>query len=248
MYPHRTRFKKQIVTEFLPPAQPSNKVLIFCDGMPGLPGNAKVMHFFRKKGFWTFYPRYRGTWESDGQFLKHCPSKDILDVIDELDNGKEFESFADGEQFSIADPEIYVIGISFGGPAALLASLDDRVQKVITIAGVVDWTVDKHMDWLRQFVAQGFGNGYRFEDSDWDKLSTGELYQPTVHVDAFDGKKILMIHATDDDVVPYAPTKQFAEQIGAELMTFKRGGHLSTGMIRRLSYFTYRTVRKYLKQ
>jgi hypothetical protein len=41
------------------------------------------------KGFCIIYPRYRGAWESGGQFLEKSPHEDILDSIDDLPKGME---------------------------------------------------------------------------------------------------------------------------------------------------------------
>ena len=58
----RTRFKKEIVAEFLPPARQGKKqkVIILCDGMSGMPRKQPLMEFLAAKGYWVFYPRYRG--------------------------------------------------------------------------------------------------------------------------------------------------------------------------------------------
>src|SRR5215469_5396754 len=122
----RTRFKKEIVAEFLPPARPrkKQKVIILCDGMPGIPRKQALMEFLAGKGYWVFYPRYRGAWESGGKFLEKSPHHDILDVIGELPKG--FQEVAFGRQFSVAAREVFVIGGSFGGATAILCSLDPR--------------------------------------------------------------------------------------------------------------------------
>jgi esterase/lipase len=134
----RTRFKKEIVAEFLPPARQGKKtkIIILCDGLPSIPRKQPLAEFLAKKGFWVVYPRYRGTWESEGSFLEVAPDKDISDVIDELPNG--LTDIAFGQHFSIPSPhEVYVIGGSFGGTTALMASLDPRVKKVIANCPVV---------------------------------------------------------------------------------------------------------------
>jgi integrase len=63
----RTRFKQQIVAEFLPPLRPrkTQKVIVLCDGMPSIPRKQPLMEFRAGKGFWVVYPRYRGAWESE---------------------------------------------------------------------------------------------------------------------------------------------------------------------------------------
>src|ERR1035437_8100126 len=85
----RTRFKEQIVAEFLLPSQPrkKQKLIILCDGMPSIPRKQPFSEFLAAKGFWVIYPRYRGAWESGGEFLAKSPHEDILDVLDELPKG-----------------------------------------------------------------------------------------------------------------------------------------------------------------
>src|SRR3989338_6543892 len=107
----RTRFKKDIVTEFMVPSRPSKKVIIFAHGMPGLPCGERVMEFWSKKGFWVFSPRYRGTWESGGEFLRKSPHLDILDVIDELPKG--FADLWTGQKLKVNSQQLFVMGGSF---------------------------------------------------------------------------------------------------------------------------------------
>src|SRR3989344_8031182 len=83
----RTRFKKDIVCEFLLPARRTNKVIIFCAGMPGVPKHKEAMGIWARRGYAVFFPRYRGTWESGGEFLKDSPEKDILGIISQLPRG-----------------------------------------------------------------------------------------------------------------------------------------------------------------
>src|SRR3990167_11142041 len=84
----RARFAKDIVCEFMPPTRKSNRVLILCAGAPVYPGRrADLLPFFAAKGYWVFLPRYRGTWESGGVFLKKSPHKDILDVMSGISRG-----------------------------------------------------------------------------------------------------------------------------------------------------------------
>src|SRR6204780_4152717 len=111
----RTRFQRDIVTEFLPPARAGKmqRVIIVCDGMPSMPRKQPLAEFLCGKGYWVFYPRYRGAWERDGEFMERSPHLDILAVI----------------------------GGSFGGGGANLASLDPRVKKVIANCPVVDWGI-----------------------------------------------------------------------------------------------------------
>jgi esterase/lipase len=245
-YLSRTRFATDIVAEFLPPSSylrragppkhDSNKVIIFCGGMPGMPENRRVMQYASRKGFWIFSPRYRGTWESSGTFLDHSPHEDILDLIGQLD--KPFVSLWDGEKYTIENPEIFVVGASFGGPAAILCSIDARVKKAIALSPVVDWKEEKKsetepMDWLGHVVKQAFGEAYRYTDADWERLSRGEFYNPVDHISEIDGQKLMIIHAKDDDVVHYGPVHDFANKVSCQFLSLQKGGHFGSRILLR---------------
>src|SRR5579862_6555492 len=167
-YMFRTRFAREIVTEFLPPlrATTRHRVIILCDGMPSIPRKQPLAEFLAAKGYWVFYPRYRGAWESSGQFLQSSPHLDILDVLGGLQ--KEFREFAFGKRFRFEPDEIYVIGGSFGGAAAILCSLDERVNKVIANCPVVDWAIlageqkkETSNPSYAAYIREAFGEGYR---------------------------------------------------------------------------------------
>lgn len=231
----RTRFKNEIVAEFLPPTRSHKKrrAVILCDGMPSSPRKQPLCEFLSKKGYWVFYPRYRGTWESDGVFLKKSPHEDILDVIDELPEGVTEVTF--GKKFAVEPDEIFVIGGSFGGAAAVLASLNPRVKKVIANCPVVDWSILAHSEKKETsnksyvaYVRQAFGNGYRITEKNWNKLRSGSFYNPAYHVDEIIAGKVMMFHAKDDPYVPWRSVKRFARKTGIKLNLFATGGHLST--------------------
>jgi dipeptidyl aminopeptidase/acylaminoacyl peptidase len=111
----RTRFKNEIVAEFLPPRrrQKKQKLIILCDGMPSIPRKQPLAEFLAEKGFWVIYPRYRGAWESGGEFLAKSPHEDILDILDGLP--AELEEIAFGGRYRLDPDQINVIGGSFGG-------------------------------------------------------------------------------------------------------------------------------------
>lgn len=111
----RTRFRDEIVAEFLPPSRPRKiqKLIILCDGMPSIPRKQPLSKFLADQGYWVLYPRYRGAWESDGQFLEKSPHDDIVDIIDDLP--KEIEELAFGRRFHLSPQQIFVIGEALEG-------------------------------------------------------------------------------------------------------------------------------------
>lgn len=241
----RTRFKKEIVAEFSPPARPSKqqRVIILCDGMPSIPRKQALVEYLSTKGYWVFYPRWRGAWESGGQFLERSPHEDILDVVSELPNG--FEELAFGRKFRCSPHKVFVIGGSFGGAAAILSSLDPRITKVIANCPVVDWAIlpkeqkkETSNPSYPAYIRAAFGNGYRLSAKNWNKLHGGVFYNPTHHIRELTPSKILMFHAKDDPYIPWKMVDGFAERAGIKLKLLSQGGHLRTEYV----------VRKYWPQ
>ncbi len=230
----RTRFAKDIVCEFLPPNKKTkhNRAIILCSGMPGVPDKQELMEFFARKGYWTFFPRYRGTWESDGQFLKRSPEKDINDVV--LGLSKKFTEIWDNKSYLVKPKDIYIIGASFGGTAAVLCSLNSKVTKAIAIAPVIDWKKDSKVEplpLLEKLTRSMYGQAYRFNHRDWQKLERGNFYNPVTKQSKIDKNKLLIIHAKDDKLALYQPALKFAKETGAALITLKTGGHLSSKIL-----------------
>lgn len=236
----RTRFKNEIVAEFLPPSRAGKKqkLIILCDGMPSIPRKQSLSEFLASKGFWVIYPRYRGAWESGGEFLRKSPHEDILDVLDELPG--ELADIAFRQRFRLAPDLVFVIGGSFGGAAAILLSRDSRVKRVVANCPVVDCSIlhaaekaETSNPNYAEYIRQAFGSAYRLSDANWNKLRRGTFYNPWHHRNEIDGSKVLLIHAKDDPNVPYRRTREFAEITGAKLKTLQRGGHISTDYITR---------------
>jgi dipeptidyl aminopeptidase/acylaminoacyl peptidase len=241
----RTRFARDIVAEFLPPSRAAKirRAVILCDGMPSIPRKQPLAEFLSAKGYWVFYPRYRGAWESGGEFLERSPELDILDVIGGL--SREFREVAFGQRFCVSLDEVFVMGGSFGGTAAILSSLDPRVKKVIANCPVVDWAIlageqkkETSNPSYAAYIRAAFGNGYRLSERNWKKLSNGRFYNPAYHAREITASKVMMFHAQDDPYVPYRSVLNFARSTGMKLKLLRRGGHLSTDLI----------VRKYWPQ
>ena len=201
-----------------------------------MPRKQDLAYWLSKKGYWVVYPRYRGTWESDGVFMRRSPAQDISDVIDGLYRPLREVTF--GKKFSVKPKKIFVIGGSFGGAASVLSTLDPRVTKAVANCPVVDWKVLSNSEEKETsnpsyvgYLKEAFGNAYRVSVKDWNKLRTGRFYNPAFHADNIDPKKLLMFHAQDDPYIPWKSVADFSKKTGARLILLKTGGHLSTNRI-----------------
>jgi pimeloyl-ACP methyl ester carboxylesterase len=231
----RTRFKREIVAEFLPPARSIKRqqAIILCDGMPSMPRKQPLVEYLSRKGYWVFYPRWRGAWESGGQFLARSPHQDILDIVSDLPKG--FRELAFGRKFRCSPEKIFVIGGSFGGAAAILSSLDPRITKVIANCPVVDWAIlrkeqkkETSNPSYAAYIRAAFGNGYRLSARNWNKLRGGIFYNPEYHLKDLTPCKVLMFHAKDDPYIPWKLVDSFARRASIKLNLLPRGGHLRT--------------------
>ncbi|MES2224246.1 MAG: hypothetical protein V4469_04940 [Patescibacteria group bacterium] len=238
MQVYRTKFKGEIIAEFVVPKKMTNKVMIICGGMPTYPAKEKyseLFEFYTAKGFSVFVPRYRGSWESGGQMFTKSPHFDIKDIMDELPNG--FKDLWNGTLFKIENPEVYIIGSSFGGPAGLLNSKDSRVKKVICFCSVLDWrTMDDTVEPISlasQLIADAFGNSYRIVKNGWNKIEKGELYNPTTEIDKIDGAKCLIIQAKDDNIVSVKAVLPFIDKTHSKLWFVSKGGHLGMSLMKK---------------
>ncbi len=255
----RTKFKGEILSEFLPPIidgqfapNSSHKIIILTKGFPGYPGKAtEAAEFLSQRGFWVFTPRYRGTWESDGIFLEQAPHYDILDLISELKSG--FIELWSGQKMSIPEPEIYIFGTSFGGAVALNLALHEEIKKVVALSPVVDWQVESQTDGFKKefdYANLAFANCYRLGSAGHQKLIEEKDFSPSTKITEFQnrkiGDKILIFHCKDDAIVPFQPTKDFAQNIGCELVELNEGGHLSSSQI--VDEFFWTKIKSFLKK
>ena len=244
----RTRFRRQILTEFAPPKnKTSGKVIIFASGVPGSPDKDDVLEFWAKKGYWAFFPRYRGTWESHGRFLDRSLEHDLFAVIDGMQ--KRFKDYWSGKSFCVNPEHITIVGTSFGGAAAILATLDKRVHKAVCMSPVVDWVAEEKNEPLQdlyKFIRQAYGGVYRINKKNWNRLAKGDFYNPLQHIDKLDPSKVMIFHAKNDQIVKYKPVEQFAKQLNCSLISFNEGGHLSSSLLMKKEH--YKQVIEFLRK
>ncbi len=243
---YRTRFARDIVAEVALPERQTGKVAILAIGAPSGSSKKERLKFLAREGYVVIYPRYRGTWESDGWFLEKSPALDIRDVIVELEKKKQVKDLATGITYSLRVKNVHLFGGSFGGPAVLLNTDLSIVKKVIAHSPVIDWSVDGEDEPFDEFVryaCEGYGGAYRTRRTqDWSKLIQTDFYNPIAHTKEILGKKVFIVHAKDDMVVPVDPVVPFAEKTGARYYLKPTGGH----RVKFEHQFLWKKIKKFL--
>lgn len=249
--PLRTRFAKDIVAEVTMPAKQTGNILILLSGVPSSPNKPDMLDFWTKKGYTCILPRLRGTWESDGEFLKDSPEEDVFDIVNEL-TSKNFKGIKTIEEpfvetiHKIKVKSIYIVGASFGGTGAVLASSHKKVKKVVALAPVLDWSVDspdEPFEFFEKFTAFAFGGAYRAKAISWKKMQQNKLYSPVAVSNKLPGEKICILHAQDDCVVPIDPLYSFVRDTNCNFKEYKTGGHVGLNESRKLKY--YKEIEKF---
>lgn len=239
---YRTRFAKAIVAEVAFPEKQTGKILILAQGFPSVPSKRSVLEFLVGEGYTVIFPRYRGTWESDGYFLGQTPTKDIADVIETLHKEKRFWCTFSQVWIPLQVKNFFIIGSSFGGPAALALSESPLVKKVVLLSPVLDWQAtsnDESFHEMIRFTMEGFGMATRLRSpKDWQKLLQKDFYSFPSTLSQTAKKKIFLIHCHDDTVVPIGPARDMIKNKNIRYHYFKpQGGHLGIGHITRLFYW-----------
>ncbi len=201
----RTRLTGKIVAEFLPPSRErkTQKVVILCDGMPSIPRKQSLSEFLATEGFWVIYPRYRGAWESGGEFLERSPHEDILDIIDDLP--KELEEIAFGRRFRLSPDKIFVIGGSFGGAVKAPVEGDLRKQFAHRLRRIGENYVLRcqNAPVVQQFAHSGILR-HEIHEADWHLPTANAALRAsaevTLHENAVRGGRIVNFLARMQDV------------------------------------------------
>jgi hypothetical protein len=243
----RTMLARDIATEFWVPIKPSGKAIVLLDGVPSVPSKHKLALFLAKKGYWVFHPRYRGTWESRGNFLAKSPIVDVRDVVRAIPQG--FTDVWTKLTYYVELCDVTVIGSSFAGPAVIHATTLSEVNRAVALAPVVDWharSPKEPFDEFVRIVLTGYPGAYRVTRAGLHKLLKPGFYDPQSWIELTRAKKLLIVHAKDDDVVPVQPTKKFAQATKALCHILPEGGHLSASAV--MHRDVWPAVRLFLKQ
>lgn len=228
---------KDIVFEFLPVEGQSKGTIIICEGLPSVPRRHETLETLKSLGFDVVFPRYRGTWESPGEFLADSPGKDILDIV-ELVKGGELTELYGGKSFEV-NKKVFLIASSFGGGVAMSVIENEDIEGVVALSPVVDFVShnseggETDLFELISFMRSAFGEGYRFKDEDWQKMAKGELFNPPQKLDEDTAKKLFVVYDDSDTSVSERAIEGYCMRNGVRTMKTEGLGHLSFSKVDR---------------
>jgi pimeloyl-ACP methyl ester carboxylesterase/predicted nucleotidyltransferase len=211
-----------IVTECILQKENSRGSILFADGLPRVPEADKFLNLLASWGYDVFYPRLRGTWESEGSFLKEHPGEDILAIIEALTKGISIKE----TQFR-SDKQI-LVGISFGTLSVVHASSHPSIQTVIAISPIISMRDIVSIESLEAYIREFFPGSYRFLSEDWAQLMQGKIdLNPDIFNSGDRGLgKYHFIAAEQDEQIPFDSLVKFCTKNNIKLHAIP-GAHLS---------------------
>ncbi len=219
-----SQYKNLYFTYALSKPRPSYNTIIILDGLPSNPSvKDQLIQKLSQHGLDVFFPRYEGTWESRGEFLKKAPSKAIIEFIKALRSGIILN-----DKKYIAQ-KIFILGASFGGGVALDIAGQNIADKICTISPVISFKKVVGIDTLENYLRVVFPRDYRFNPKNWHRLLEDDLW-------SLDDNKIknssdiLIIAGDADDQIKKADILKFGKKNKIRISIYNLG-HITLSKI-----------------
>ncbi len=200
--------------------------LLVCPGLPGIPKEQPLLKRLVQDGFNVLYPRYAGTFESDGSFLQQSPVDDLMGMLEIVE--KPFTELYGLTERQIKLGKLIILGSSFGASVGMVLASKIPADGIF-IAPVAnfetqgDYEGEQSMQEIMGFVKRSNKHTYRFAEGGREKLNDGILIPPLADFD-YSNSKVLLFHGKDDSTVNPNQSKNISKKTGIELHELP-GGH-----------------------
>jgi len=214
----------EMVLEYMNPT--ASRAIIILDGIPSVPRGERLMNIFASQGYCSFFPRYAGTWESEGEFLAKNPVIEIESLIKKIISGITL-----GESVFFSK-NIAVLGSSFGGAIALSLFQLPEIKKVIALSPVIDFKKVTGIETLSPFLKNFYPGAYRYSVCNWKKLINGELISPKKNLERIrNPERYLILGGAKDEEINKDELIQIDKKFNIPVRTYDNLGHLSLSKI-----------------
>lgn len=204
--------------------------LILCHGIPRDPAGQtetaemtypELAEQFCRQGFLTIFFNFRGSGPSDGNFHIKGWIQDLKAVVKYLANVPEGDASA-----------MYLCGSSAGAAVSVVVAAENpQIKGVICLACPARFDSLTEQEGARSFIqeAKRFGliKNADFPSSLDEWIEEFKLNQPIDFVAGISPRPLLLVHGSDDDVVPLAHAHELYDLAGnpKELKIFAGKGH-----------------------
>jgi hypothetical protein len=175
-------------------------------GIPGAEKNHDLAQHLRADGWHVLVLNFSGAWGSGGDY-------DIAGQVDDAIAALDF-LLEDETPASIDPARVAVVGFSLGSRAALLsAARDARIRAAVSIAGFCDFS-DTMLGEDFMNACAPFLSGMTAQSLAAQWLAIGEGLQPLDALEKIAPRHVLILHGTDDEIVPFYHADGFMMKAG----------------------------------
>lgn len=220
-----SQYKNLYFTYALSESNLSHTSVIILDGLPSNPSSKdKLIQKLVRHDFDVFFPRYEGTWESRGEFLKRAPSKAIVEFIKSLQRGV----FLNDRKY-IAQ-KIFILGASFGGGVALDIASQNIANRICAVSPVISFKKVVGIDTLKNYLRTAHIENYRFNSKNWHKLLENGLWNLDDNK-IKNSSDILILAGDADNQIKKTDILKFAKKSKIKVSVYK-AGHITLSKIK----------------
>lgn len=222
--------------EFLTAGE-EREAVVLLDGFPSSNDREEEMRLLFQNGYNVFYPRYKGTFQSDGEFLKRDPSATMAEFLEYLQTGSTVNLW-DEKQVSFQNSGFHLILGSFGGAVSLAVAHQFDVDSVVLFSPV--WNFAEHngtyeeqdISHLTSFVKRAYKHLFRFDFNNVkEEMVRFDSCKPS-HYLPLSETVVGVFHDPDDSVVSVEHSRSYVPLLAdGELYEQSFGHGLHTGVL-----------------
>lgn len=219
----------------------SEGTILFLEGFPSKGRYSEEIKLLYDKGYNIIWPHYKGSYQSDGEFLKNNPVKELNEFIKELKKGWIINLW-DLSKVKIQIKKLYLFGSSFSGAICCGLSTLEKFDKIVLFSPV--WDFDKHnsekdeqdLDKLVSFVKRAYKNLFRFG---WNSMVSRFKQFEECSSDYYVSKlnvPLLVFHDPEDKTVSIKHTYNIVKKLDIELIEHDLGHSAREVLISKWEY------------
>ncbi len=219
-----SQYKNLFFTYILSRGAPSKGTIILLDGLPSNPlSKNQLIQKLAEYNYDVFFPRYEGTWESKGNFLKRAPSEAIIEFIETLRKGESIEN----KKYKAK--KVFLLGASFGGGVAFDIATKYVVDKICAISPVISFKEVNGIETLENYIRAAYSKDYRFNSKEWQKLIKDEVWNLEDN-EIRESSNVLIVTGKNDDQIKESDLTEFGKRNNVKVRIYDFG-HITLSKI-----------------